>query len=157
MPQSLAPLLQGMPIVEQDGSPTLVFLQRWQDLIASFTRTPTRAVIPATDTVLSAALATVAILTTTVAGLYEVGYYIRKVAADGVSSSLTVTIGWTENAVAQTRAFAALTTDTTGANQSAVIPVLADAATDITIAIAYASNTPNQMTYRYRGIVKDLA
>ena len=121
----------------------------------SMVRTPTEARI--SDSGQTAALATTTIRTTTLQADYEVGYYIQKTTADGVSSSLTVTLGWTANGVAQTRAFAALATDTTGANQSAVIPILADAATDITIAIAYASNTPGTMVYLYRASVKRLA
>ena len=155
MPQSLPPLVQGHPIVDADGAPTAFYLLRWQDLINSFTTTPTLARI--TDSGLTDALATTAIKTTTVGADYAVSYYIRKTTADGVSSSLTVTVGWTENGVAQTRVFAALTTDTTGANQSATVPIYADAATDITIEVAYASNTPNQMAWLYRANVQQLA
>lgn len=154
MPQSLPPLVQGHPIVGPDGAPTQFYLLRWQDLINSFIQTPTRARI--SDDALDDALATATIFTTTVAGDYEVGYYIQKTLPDGVSSSLTVTLGWTSNGTPQTRAFAALTTDTTGANQSDVIPIYADAATDITIAVAYASNTANTMEWMYRAIVKQL-
>ena len=127
----------------------------WQALRDSMVRTPTEARINGSGQ--TAALATTTIRTTLIQADYEVSYYIRKTAADGVSSSLTVTLSWTENGVAQTRAFAALTTDTTAANQSAVIPILADATTDITIAISYASNTPNAMTYLYRAGVQRLA
>jgi len=136
-------------------SPTTFFRLLWQTLRDAMTRTPTEARISGSGQ--TAALATTTIRTTTLEADYEVGYYIQKTTADGVSSSLTVTLGWTGNGVAQTRAFAALTTDTTGANQSAVIPILADALTDITIAIAYASNTPGTMTYLYRASVKRLA
>ena len=155
MPQSLGPLPQGVTLVAEDLSPTTFFRLLWQALRDSMTRTPTEARISGSGQ--TAALATTAIFTTTLQADYHVGYYIRKTTADGVSSSLTVTLGWTANGVAQTRVFAALTTDTTGANQSAVIPILADALTDITIAIAYASNTPAAMAYLYRASVQRLA
>lgn len=155
MPQSLQPLPSATAIVAEDRSPTDFFRLAWQAIRDSMVRTPTEARI--SDSGQSAALATTTIRTTTLQADYEVGYYIQKTTADGVSSSLTVTLGWTANGVAQTRAFAALTTDTTGANQSAVIPILADALTDITIAIAYASNTPGTMRYLYRAAVKRLA
>lgn len=155
MPQSLGPLPQGVPLVAEDLSPTTFFRLLWQTLRDAMTRTPTEARISGSGQ--TAALATTTIRTTTLEADYEVGYYIQKTTADGVSSSLTVTLGWTGNGVAQTRAFAALTTDTTGANQSAVIPILADALTDITIAIAYASNTPGTMAYLSRAAVKRLA
>lgn len=155
MPQSLQPLTAGVVIADGDGTPTSVFRQAWQAIRDSMVRTPTEARI--SDSGLTAALATTTIRTTTLQADYEASYYIRKTTADGVSSSLTVTLGWTENGAALTRVFAALTTDTTAANQSAVIPILADANTDITIAIAYASNTPATMAYLYRAAVKRLA
>ena len=155
MPQSLPPLPSGVAIVAPDASPTAFFRLLWQVLRDAMTRTPTEARLSGSGQ--TATLATTTIRTTTIQADYEAGYYIRKTTADGVSSSLTVTLGWTENSVAQTRAFAALTTDTTAANQSAVIPILADAATNITIAILYASNTPGQMVYLYRAAVKRLA
>ena len=155
MPQDLQLLPEGIAIVDEDRAPSTFFRLAWQKIRDSMVRTPTEARISGSGQ--TAALATTTIRTTTLQADYEVGYYIQKTTADGVSSSLTVTLGWTANGVAQTRAFAALATDTTGANQSAVIPVLADAATDITIAIAYASNTPGQMVYLYRASVKRLA
>lgn len=96
---------------------------------------------------LSASLATVAIVTTTLAGFYLPSYYVRKTVADGVASSLTVTLGWTEHGVPLTATFAALALDTPAANQAALYPIFADANTDITIAIAYTSNTPALMHY----------
>lgn len=151
--QSLAPIPLEMPIVEKSGAISLFFRERWQQLINSFALVPT---VADTGTIsgLTALLATTTLQTTTIGGVYEVGYYIRKTVADGVSSSLTVTIGWTENGTALTRVFAALTTDSNVANQSDVVPIVADASTNITIAIAYASNTPATMTYRYRAVVK---
>ena len=154
-PQSLPPLVQGHPIVDPDGSPTAFYLLRWQDLINSFTQTPTKAAIGATG--LTAALSTTTIWTTLAAGDYQVGYYIQKTAPDGVSSSLTVTLGWTANGQALTRVFSALTLDSLAANQGEPIQVYADGLTDITIAVAYASNTPGTMTWLYRAVTQLLA
>ena len=155
MPQSLPPLPETQAIVSTTGMPTDLFRLCWNVLRDSMTRTPTEARI--SGSAQTATLAATTIRTTIMQAVYEVGYYIRKTTADGVSSSLTVTLAWTENGVAQARVFAALTTDTTAANQSDVIPILADQATAITIAIAYASNTPGQMVYRYEAVVKRLA
>ena len=155
MPQTLGPLPSGVSITDQPGTPTTFFRLLWQTLRDAMTRTPTEARI--TGSGQSAALATTTIRTATLTALYEVGYYLRKTTADGVSSSLTATIGWVENGQALTRVFAALTTDAVTANQSDVILILGDADADITIAIAYASNTPGQMIYRYEAVVKRLA
>lgn len=155
MPQSLGPLPMGLAIVEKDGGPSAFFRLLWQGVRDSFVQTPTEIRISGSGQ--TAALALTTIRTTTVAAIFEIDYYIRKTTADGVSSSLTVTLGWLENSVAQTRVFAALTTDAVTANQSAVIPVLADALSNITIEIAYASNTPGQMVFRYEAAVKRLA
>ena len=156
MPQALGPIPSDQEITERGGPITTYFRLRWQELIDSFTQVPTKT---DTGTVsgLTAALATTTLLTTTQGGVYEVGYYIRKTVAGGVSSSLTVTIGWTENAIALTRVFTALTLDSTVANQSDTIPILVDANADITLAVAYASDVADTMTWRYRATVKQLA
>ena len=156
MPQALGPIPSDQEITERGGPITTYFRLRWQELIDSFTQVPTKT---DTGTVsgLTAALATTTLLTTTQGGVYEVGYYIRKTVAGGVSSSLTVTIGWTENAIALTRVFTALTLDSTVANQSDTIPILVDANADITLAVAYASDVAATMTWRYRAVVKQLA
>lgn len=155
MPQSLGPIPLDVPIVEPGGSITVFFRLRWQQLIDGFTTSPT---IESTsyDTQ-TAAIATATVHTTLGAGRYRINWYMRKTVADGVSSSLTLTTGWTESGVSLTEAAAALTTDTTTAQQSGSKVVDADASSDLTIAVAYASNTPNRMTYRLRVDVEKLA
>lgn len=81
-------------------------------------------------------------------GLYEVRTYQQITTVDGVSSSLQVTIGWTYNGVIQSETFTALTGDTLTTKLTGPSKVFrADAATPITYAIAYASNTPAKMKY----------
>ena len=155
MPQSLAIIPVGVPIVEEDGSITTFFRLRWNDLIAGFQTTPTVASVQATAQ--AASMATVAAWTTRTDGIYRISYYMRKTTADGVSSSLTFTWGWTETAVPLTESAAALTTDTTAAEQSGSKVVSADSATDLTYAVTYASNTPGNMKFRINVVVERLA
>jgi hypothetical protein len=97
MPQVLGPIPLGVEIVDKDGAINEFFRLRWQEIETSFEQVPTAARI--NDSGLTAALATTTVFTTVAAGVYEIDYYIRKTVAGGVSSSLTVTIGWTENGV----------------------------------------------------------
>ena len=155
MPQALGPIPSDQEITERGGPITTYFRLRWQELIYSFTQVPTAAAI---DTgVLDAALATTTAQTVTAAGVYRLGLYIQKITADGVSSSLTPTVGWTSRGVPLTHAFAALTTDTAGANDSHLWEMYVDANSDVTYEVAYASNTPGNMTYRGNGALEKLA
>lgn len=81
-------------------------------------------------------------------GLYRASYYARITTADGVSSSLTVVLAWTDGGVAMTLTGAAITGNTTASYQTSSIILHADADTDITYATTYASNTPGTMKYR---------
>jgi hypothetical protein len=148
MPQSLGPIPAGVVIVDDDGAITDFLRLRWQQLIDGFQQTPSVASVLAVGQ--TADIATTAAFTTRTTGTYRVNYYLRKTVADGVSSSLTFTWGWTEDGVPLTSTAAALTLDTTGATQSGSLVVDADAATDLTFAVSYASNTPARMTYRIR-------
>lgn len=152
MPQTLDPLILGQSIVDDDGGVTLLFLLRWQQLISGFSRVGTVAAVQKTNR--NAAIATEAAFTIIDAGLYRVSYYLRKTVADGVASSLTLTYGWTETGVALTESQAALVTDAITAEQSGSKLVRADAASDLTFAIAYASNTPGACHYNADVIVE---
>src|SRR3990167_10390286 len=151
MPQSLSPIPSDQEITEKGGPITTFFRLRWQELIDGFTESPTVALV---DTgVLDAALATTTAQTVIGAGMYRIGLYLQKITADGVSSSLTLTVGWTSRGAALTHSFAALTTDAIGANDSSIWEMYVDANSDITYEVAYASNTPGNMTYRGNGSV----
>ena len=135
------------PITERDGRITSFFRAAWQTLITGFQLIPAVAIVTALGQ--TAAIATTTAWVTTSPGMYRVSWYLRKTVAGGVSSSLTMTIGWTDRGAALTQAGAALTTDTTTANQNGSITVRADESTNLTFAIAYASNAAATMTYDY--------
>lgn len=155
MPQALSPIPLETQIVERDGTITPTFRLRWEELRNGFQQAPTKAVVALEGQ--TAAVATQAAYTTTVAGLYRISWYARKTVADGVSSSLTVTLGWAESGVALTESGAALVADAISAQQSGSKVVYADALTDLAFAVAYASNTPNRMTYRITVLVEQMA
>lgn len=97
----------------------------------------------------TAAISATAIpLGTLAAGRYRVAWYARVTTAAGVSSSLTVTLSWTEGAAALSISGAAMTGNTTTTVQSGVIEIQVDAASAISYATAYASNPATAMVYQ---------
>lgn len=156
MPQSLSPIPIGTPIVDPaDGTITVFFRQAWELIQNAFLLVPTLVVTAALTQ--GASITTTALVTAPGAGLYRVSYYLRKTVADGVSSSLTFTWGWTEGGTPLTASAAALTTDTSSANQQGSILVQSDTSADLTYAVAYVSNTPGQMKYDVHVVVERLA
>jgi hypothetical protein len=156
VPKSLAPIPLETAIVNpKDGTITQFFRLRWQTLIDIFSATPDVASVSLTNQ--NAAIVTANAFVTKSAGLYRVSYYLRKTVADGVSSSLTFTYGWTDGGVPLTESAAALSTDATSAEQSGSKLVFADQASGLSYAVAYASNTPGQMKYALRVVVEQLS
>lgn len=93
------------------------------------------------------------------AGFYRVSVYQTVTTADGVSSSLVTTIGWTDLSAAKTFVTTGLTAAsayTTAANDSIVRMIHIDNASPITYATAYTSNTPALMQYALGIVVEKL-
>lgn len=106
----------------------------------------------------SAAITTTALaLPALVSGYYALSYYARITAADGVSSSLTVTLGWTESTIGLSLSGAPMTGNTTATVQAGNATVLIDGNTALTYATAYSSNTPGQMKYRLTVMVESVS
>ena len=106
----------------------------------------------------TAALGTTPILTATVAdGLYRVTWAARVTTVAVTSSSLTVTLSWTDGGVACSQAFAAMTGNTTATVGSGTVLVRSDTASPISIATAYASNGAAEMAYSLHGVVEQVA
>lgn len=81
------------------------------------------------------------------AGVYVVLYHARITTAAATSSSLTVTVRWTEGGVAMSQAGSAVTGNTTATHQSGVFVIRSDAAEDVTYETTYASNGAGEMEY----------
>lgn len=105
----------------------------------------------------NASIGSTALLSAVPAGLYRVSWYFRKTTADGVSSSLQITIGSADGGISITQSGAAVATDTTAAVQSGSVVVRSDAISNITYATTYASNTPGQMQYRLDVVAEPLS
>jgi hypothetical protein len=156
MPKILDPIPVDAAIVEGRGVITTFFRLRWEQLRALFQLSPSVALIQS-DLNQSATVVTTNAYTTASGGRFRVSWYLRKTVADGVNSSLTITLGWVESAVALTEPQAALVTDTIFAEQNGSVTVEADPNSALTFAIAYASNTPAKMRFRYTVIVEQIA
>lgn len=83
------------------------------------------------------------------AGVYLVSYTLRVTTADGVSSSVQVSLGWTDNGgPALTLNAAALAADSVTLPQTGQIRPTIGPNTSLTFTTVYASNTPNKMRYK---------
>lgn len=106
---------------------------------------------------LTAALTTYTEYTTAFAGLYRINYYLEQSVAAVTSASATVTLGWTSVVGAMTVAGAALTSNATTANQSGSFVVNCTSGSNITSALAYASNGANVATFNLYILIEVLA
>ena len=81
-------------------------------------------------------------------GLYRVSTYARITQAASTSSSLTITLGWTDGTVACTSSGSAMTGNTTSTTQSLSAMIRSDSSTPLTYSAAYASSGGTAMTFR---------
>jgi hypothetical protein len=81
-------------------------------------------------------------------GLYRVLTYARITQAASTSSSLTVTMRWTDGTVACTLSGSAITGNTTATTGSLDLMIRSDADADITYETAYSSSGATAMQYR---------
>jgi hypothetical protein len=85
------------------------------------------------------------------AGVYGIHVYARittPATTGAATSSLTVTIGWTDGGVTQSHSFAALTGNSvTTVLTNPSLTIRSDASSPITYATTYASDTAGQMQY----------
>ncbi len=92
------------------------------------------------------------------AGLYAVSWYMTVVVAAGVSSSAQVTVAWVDHGVAKSYTAAGMTGNTLATVQGDQRVVLySDAASPITFAVAYSSNSAGAMLYDLRIVLQSVA
>jgi hypothetical protein len=109
-------------------------------------------------TVQAAAIATTPVpLAALGAGLYRITIYARITQPATVSSSLTVTVGWTDGGVSVVASGAAIIGNTTATQQSFSQLVKLDQATPLTYATAYASVGGTPMQYALEVVIEELA
>lgn len=95
----------------------------------------------------AASLAATTLVPVPATGLYRVTYYARISRAATVSSSLTVTIRWTDGSVALTLPGAALIANTTTTFQTVSVVLQADQGAAIEIETTYATSGATTMQY----------
>lgn len=143
-----APLNPKEDVVDARRKPTATFLEWTTALLADVDASPAR-LHTVSVTGQNAAIGTTTIPTAALAaGLYRVSTYARILQAATTSSSLTVSIGFTESAINLSMSGAAMTGNTTGTVQSNVWLIRIDAASPITFSTAYASSGATVMIYR---------
>lgn len=89
-------------------------------------------------------------------GQYRVSYYARVTAVGSVTSSLTVTIGWTESGIALTFSGSAITSNLTTSVQTGTAMITVDQASAVTYATTYASNAAGTMHYTLTVVLEQL-
>ena len=138
-------------MVDLKRRPSKTFIDWMTQLVADVDAAPAR-LQTTTATTQNASISTTPIVTGTLStGLYRVTWYARvttPATTGAATSSLTVTAGWTDGGVTCTYSGAAMTGNTTGTVQSQSVMVNVDAATPVTYATTYASDTAGQMVYK---------
>lgn len=94
-----------------------------------------------------ASITTTKLITPTQPGAYRVSWTIQVTTAATVSSSISITITWKANGVAQSEAFPALTTNTTATHGFGSLLIYPTTANDISYATTYASVGGVPMAY----------
>lgn len=138
----------GEPIATKSLLPSFKFLVYMRGIRQDLDLAPS-GFNPVSETAQNASIATTSLPTDgdLSSGLYRVTYYARITTAAGVSSSLTVTFGWTDGAITQTHSGAAITGNTTTTWQTGSILIYVDAASPITYSASYSSNPAGAMRF----------
>jgi hypothetical protein len=133
----------------------------WAKFFGSIAQTVSQASSTLNTTSVTAAAAS--IITTNLplgqlnSGLYRVTWYARITRAASSSSSLTITLGWTDGGVAITQSGAAITGNTTATYQSLTYMIHVDRLTEITYATTYSSTGGTTMQYSLYLTVENVA
>lgn len=104
----------------------------------------------------AAAITTTTALTVPATALYRLSYRARVTQAATSSSSLTVTLGWSDNGVACTSVGAAMTGNTTATVQSGSVLARALVGSTVTYAAAYASVGATPMQFSLEIVTEEI-
>lgn len=89
-------------------------------------------------------------------GFVRVSWYLRITATDPVSSSVSVTIGYTESGLALSVTSTPVSGNTLSSVQTGTALLLTDQATAVTYRTTYVSNTAGAMKYRFAAVVEQV-
>lgn len=90
-------------------------------------------------------------------GVWRVSYYARITTPGSVSSTLTVTISWTDGAIACSASGTAITGNTTATVQFGTLVIRSDDGTPISYATTYGSVGGTPMQYALDVVIESLA
>lgn len=119
----------------------------FQDLVNTVGAVPLVALSVSLATQAAAILATVLVGNALSDTRYRISYYVRVSRAATVSSSVTVTLRWTDGGVAQSLVGTALVGNTTTTLESKTELIHLDVNTTVTYEVAYASVGATTMQY----------
>lgn len=151
--------LPPFPLRNVVTEPTRLLSSLWRDwftALRDLLNTAPARVFSTHLTAQNTSLTTTTALTVPETGIYRLSYTARITQAATVSSSLQLTLSWTDTGVACSQAGAAMTGNTTTTQQSGQIVVYADAATAITYSTAYVSAGATSMAYALAVVVEQL-
>lgn len=146
-PAPLDPIPQSDPLIDASDHMN----ERWYRWLSLFVARTLSGVLLVAKTIhrtgLASSLGATTVYTPTMAGvLVRMSFRARITTAAAVSSSLTVTINWTEGGVAQSHAFAAMTGNTTATTGGDSWTIRPDPV-PVTYTTIYASNPGGTMVY----------
>lgn len=147
------PYLQQAPppvrdkVIGADGLLTPAWRNWFERLPATLDAAPLRISAVSLTTQAASLAATNFAGATLLAGLYRATYYARITQAATTSSSLTVSLRWTEGSVVQTATGSAIVGNTTATGQSDSILINIDAGSQVQYLTTYASVGATAMQY----------
>jgi len=132
----------------------------WERSLSAFTDHVTNTAVQLAAVQLteqSASIAATAIpISNVTTGIYRLSYYARISRAAGTSSSLTVTLQWTDGGVVCSTSGAAMTGNTTTTFQTGHLLLGIDSATSVRYSTTYASAGAPTMQYKLTWIVEQV-
>lgn len=158
---AFTPLTSGLaatPPVDTPGGPFNWQWLRWFGSLGTQIAANPSRVTTVLTTAQSASIPTTAIGTDPLpGGAYRLNGYVRVTSPALTSSSVSVSIGWTDGGVSCSRTLiAAVTGNTVDANGGGVEPISIDASTPISYSTTYASNGANEMVYALTIVLESL-
>lgn len=139
------------PVNDRVSGPDGLLTSAWRDwferLPATLDAAPLRISAVSLTTQAASLAATNFAGATLLAGLYRATYYARITRAATTSSSLTVSLRWTEGGVVQTAVGTAIVGNTTATGQSDSILINIDAGSQVQYLTTYASVGATAMQY----------
>ena len=155
MSQALDPIPQSDPLIDPSGRMGERWY-RWLSLVVTRLLSAVLTVASTHRTGLSASISATTIYTPTQPATFEVSWAARVSTAASTSSSIAVTVSWTQGGIACSKAFSAQTGNTTATVDGSAIPIRPDSGQPVQYATTYASVGATAMVYALDVVVRQL-